>query len=210
MKILAIELSSGRGSIAWQNEAGEPTEVAFANDRRHSGLFFENLQQTLERFGQPELIVVGLGPGSYAGARIAIATATGLSAATGAQLIGLSSLQAFNSDSEEYCVVGDARRHSFFFARVVRRACIEGPLLCTVEELTARMDANGSPVFASEHVSAAPGAVLAYPSAGVLASVAVETPPTSAATPLEPMYLREPHITQPKAAATSKVSDEHN
>ena len=77
MKILALELSSGQGSVAWLENDREPFVRIFANDRKHSGLFFENLQLCSRKFGAPDTIVVGLGPGSYAGVRIAIATAVG-------------------------------------------------------------------------------------------------------------------------------------
>ena len=206
MKILAIELSSGRGTIAWRGGTDDRLEVAFANDRKHSGKFFENLQQTLQRFGTPELIVVGLGPGSYAGTRIAIATATGLQAATGARLLGLSSARAFSTEAAEYCVIGDARRQSYFFVRVARRQCVEGPLLCTRDELLPRLETTAHPVFASEKISDVPDIVLAYPSAQVLAEIAIATPETSAAPPLEPIYMREPHITQPKRASMLNIN----
>ena len=202
MKILAIDLSTGRGSIAWAEGNAEIFETAFANDRKHSGLFFENLQQCLQRFGAPELIAVGLGPGSYAGTRIAIATASGLAAASGARLCGLSSVRAFEADRREYRVIGDARRQSFFFARIRARECVEGPLLCTEDELTARLSSSSHPVFASEQMAAVPEAVLAYPSARVLAAIAAEAPEVSTALPLQPIYLREPHITFPKNTAT--------
>ena len=78
MKILALELSSGQGSVAWLENDREPSVRTFANDRKHSGLFFENLQIYSREFGAPDVIVAGLGPGSYAGVRIAIATAVGL------------------------------------------------------------------------------------------------------------------------------------
>ena len=205
MRTLAIDLSTGRGTIAWQDGTDDGCEIAFANDRKHSGLFFENLQQLLQRFGRPGRIVVGLGPGSYAGTRIAIATASGLQAATGAQLMGLSSLRTFETDAEEYCVIGDARRQSFFFARIARRDCVEGPLLCTGEELSERMQINVTPIFASEAIREAPAAILAYPSARLLARIAAEMPNTLSAAPLEPIYLREPHITQPNSGALAKV-----
>ena len=205
MKILALELSTGRGSIAWQADNAETAEVVFANNRKHSGLFFENLQAMLQRFGAPELIVVGLGPGSYAGTRIAIATASGLQAATGAKLLGLSSLRAIDADAEEYAVIGDARRQSFFFARVAERELVEGPLLCTRDELLARLKATTLPVFASEQIADAPGAIIAYPTARVLAQLAATAPPNIEAVPLEPIYLREPHITQPKPAHSANV-----
>lgn len=205
MKILAIDLSTRRGTIAWAEATADISEVAFPNDRKHSGLFFENLQQTLQRFGKPELIAVGLGPGSYAGTRIAIATATGLQAATGARLLGLSSMRAFESDAGEYIVIGDARRQSFFFTRVTQRKCVEGPLLCTRDELLSRLAGSPHPVFASEKIADFPGLTLDNPSARLLAEIAREMPETSASEPLEPIYLREPHITHPKIAAALNV-----
>ena len=206
MKILALELSTGRGTIAWHVEGAEPFEVAFANDRKHSGLFFENLQQLLHRFGTPELITVGLGPGSYAGTRIAIATATGLQATTGARLVGISSLRALETDSDEYCVIGDARRQSFFFAHVARRECIQGPQLHTRDELIARLAASSHPVFASEKIAGVADNVLtAFPSARILAEIAARGGTPVTPMPLEPIYLRDPHITQPKGTPMPKL-----
>ena len=206
MKILALDLSSGRGSLAWFNGAGDVFDIAFANDRKHSGLFFQNLEQTLQRHGHPELIVVGLGPGSYAGTRIAIATASGLAAATGARLCGLSSVRGFETEAGEYSVIGDARRRSFFFAHVVGRECIEGPLLYTRDELLARVQGSAHPVFASEEIADMPSAVRSYPSARVLAEIAREVPQTGATHALEPIYLREPHITYPKTSPMNVTS----
>ena len=206
MKTLAIDLSTGRGSIAWSDGAGAVFDVAFANDRKHSGLFFENLQHTLQRVGAPELIVVGLGPGSYAGTRIAIATASGLAAATGARLRGLSSARAIETEACEYSVIGDARRQSFFFAHISGRDCAEGPLLYSRDELLARLAGSAHPVFASETIADAPHAVLSYPSARMLAEIASDAPETLASQPLEPIYLRDPHITYPKAPAPTNIS----
>lgn len=206
MKILAIDLSTGRGSIAWSDGGDDVFDVAFANDRKHSGLFFENLQQTLQHFGKPELIVVGLGPGSYAGTRIAIAAATGLSHAIGARLCGLSSMRAFETEARAYSVVGDARRQSFFFAHVVARDCLDGPLLYTRDELLTRLRETAHPVFASEQIADVQNVVLSYPSARVLAEIARAAPESMAEQPLEPIYLREPHITYPKTPARMNVT----
>ena len=206
MKILAIDLSSGRGSLAWSDSAGDVFDVAFANDRKHSGLFFQNLEHTLQRYGRPEIIAVGLGPGSYAGTRIAIATASGLAAATGARLCGLSSVRGFETEAGEYSVIGDARRQSFFFAHVVGRECIDGPLLYTRDELVVRLSESTHPVFASEEIADVPSAVRSYPSARVLAEIAREVPETGATYPLEPIYLREPHITYPKTSPMDVTS----
>src|SRR5215475_14587030 len=116
MKTLALDLSTARGSLAWLDR-----EVEFAcewpNDRKNSAPFFENVQAVRRKFGAPETIIVGLGPGSYAGTRLAISTAVGLQLSCDAHLIGWPSIGAMETDPQEYCIVGDARRKSFFFAR---------------------------------------------------------------------------------------------
>ncbi|MBA3882800.1 MAG: tRNA (adenosine(37)-N6)-threonylcarbamoyltransferase complex dimerization subunit type 1 TsaB [Chthoniobacterales bacterium] len=200
MKILALELSSSRGSIAFRDDAPESSVFEFANDRKHSGAFFDTLKICTARCGMPERIVVGLGPGSYAGTRIAIAAAIGLQSAIRAELIGLASARAFPLDSREYAVVGDARRHSFYYARVRDRRCVEGPLLCSERELQARLAASEIPAFSTGPLQQFSSVTTAFPSALLLAEIGVTEEPTSSDVPLEPIYLREPHITQQKSS----------
>lgn len=199
MKILALELSSGRGSLAWRE--GEVHFVQeWANDRKNSGEFFQSLAKVQKEFGPPDRIVVGLGPGSYAGTRIAISAAIGLQLASKAELIGLSSLCAIECDGPEYAVVGDARRQSFFLAEVRNRILSAPPDLHTPDalrpalaELRSRM-----PIFSVEPLPQFDGMVIRYPSARLLAQLAGEANRAFVLPPLEPMYLREPHITKPK------------
>ena len=130
MRVLALELSSARGSIAFRDGDDEIFATDFANDRKHSGFFFTHLKRCVELCGDAERIVVGLGPGSYAGTRIAIAAAIGLQSGSTAQLGGSPSIIALPTDAPEYVVIGDARRQSFYFALVRQRCCVEGPVLC--------------------------------------------------------------------------------
>lgn len=207
MKILALELSSGQGSIAWLEKGREPFVRIFANDRKHSGLFFENVQFCSREFGAPDAIVVGLGPGSYAGVRIAIATAVGLRLASGAKLIGVASIRGMEATAREYCVIGDARRASFFFGRVSDGRLMEAPSLHSMVELENKITELSMPVYASEPLPQFPKAALAYPSAGKLAEVARDQAGEIAETQsLEPIYLREPHITVAKASRVSALS----
>jgi tRNA threonylcarbamoyladenosine biosynthesis protein TsaB len=199
MKILALELSSGQGSIALREDGREIFAEEFANDRKHSGAFFESLQRCREQFGNPERIVVGLGPGSYAGTRIAIAAAIGLQSAANAELVGVPSFCAIATDADKYCAVGDARRQSFWIAQVQARRCVNEPALCTREELAERLSFISEPIFSAEALTAFPKIAIAYPSARILAAIA-ESSENVLRTPLEPLYLREPHITQPKTA----------
>src|SRR5947207_13634615 len=116
MKVLALELSSARGSLAWRDGRDADFVREWQNDRKNSGPFFEYLVEVQKQFGKPDTIVVGLGPGSYAGTRIAISAAIGLQAASHAPLIGLPSICAIECDAAKYCVIGDARRQPFFFS----------------------------------------------------------------------------------------------
>jgi tRNA threonylcarbamoyladenosine biosynthesis protein TsaB len=206
MKILALELSSVQGSIAWLDGERDPFAVSFSNDRKHSGLFFENLQLTSQQFGAPDLIVVGLGPGSYAGVRIAIAAAVGLRMASGAKLMGVPSICAIDAEAREYCAIGDARRHSFYFARVSAGKLIDGPSLHSAGELEAKIRDTPLPVYASESLAQFPQAIVAFPSARRLGELARDqADEISDSQPLEPIYLREPHITTPKASRPSAL-----
>ena len=198
MKILAFELSSPQGSIAWQEPGAEPFSRSFQNDRKHSGLFFENVEACLKRFGNPDRIAIGLGPGSYAGTRIAIATATGLAAIDRSELIGVPSFCAMETKTKQYAVIGDARRGSYYFAQVRDRRCVEGPLLCTEGELNNRLMNFADSVYATEPLAMFPQMIVNYPGALLLTQIAATMPPPADAQPLEPLYLREPNITYPK------------
>ena len=199
MKILALELSTARGSLAWLSNDVDPVVREWPNDRKNSGPFFENLAQVREQFGLPDAIVVGLGPGSYAGTRIAISAAIGLQAASRARLLGLPSICAI--ENEDYCVIGDARRQLFFFARIRKQDLTEGPSLFNEDELKNKIEtlADSIAVFCSESLPQFPRAVIRYPSAKVLAQLVRDSDRKWKLPPLEPIYLQEPHITLPKS-----------
>jgi tRNA threonylcarbamoyladenosine biosynthesis protein TsaB len=199
VKILALELSSARGSLAWRSDDADLVRE-WANNRKNSGEFFQNLAEVQREFGAPDRIVVGLGPGSYAGTRIAISAAIGLHLASKAELVGLSSLCAIECVAAEYAVVGDARRQSFFLAEIRNNVRSAPPSLLSEAELrTALLPIAGRmPVFGVEELPQFTGVKVSYPSAQILARLAAEVNRTFVLPPLEPMYLREPHITTPK------------
>ena len=198
MKTLALELSTSRGSLAWLDDEIVSTRE-WSNDRRNSSAFFENLQAVRQKFGAPETIIVGLGPGSYAGTRIAISAAIGIQLSCDARLIGYPSICAMECDAQEYCVIGDARRKSFFFARILRNEVREGPTLFSEVELNAKLESldPATPVFSSQSLPQFQGLVVLFPSALILARLAKEPRRRFCLPPLEPLYLREPHITMP-------------
>ena len=199
MKILALELSTSRGSLAWLDDEVD-LEREWPNDRKNSAAFFENLKAVTKKVGNPERIVVGLGPGSYAGTRIAISTAIGLQVSSSARLMGFPSICVMECDADEYCAIGDARRKSFFFARIRGHEVLEGPTLYSESEMKGKLDELDStlPVFSSDSLPQFQRVVICYPSALVMARVARESHRSFFSPPLEPIYLREPHITVPK------------
>ena len=199
MKILAFENSTARGSVAFLENGCPPILFEYENDRKHSGAFFQSLERLSDRFRDADSIVVGLGPGSYAGVRIAIATAIGLQAATGAQVLGLPSICAIDPSSEEYFVIGDARRDSFFLARI-RGNEIAGEIdLCREPELRACLENLDPkiPTHSSETLLQFPQTIVRYPSALLLAKLIQRGIVRASEAPLHPIYLREPHITVP-------------
>src|SRR4029453_5429540 len=151
MKTLAFELSTSRGSLAWLDGEIELLRE-WPSDRKNSAAFFENLQAVQKKFGAPETIAVGLGPGSYAGTRIPISAGIGIQLFCDARLIGYPSICTMECDAEEYCVIGDARRKSFFFARILKNEVVEGPTLFSESELSAKLESLDpvTPVFSSQ------------------------------------------------------------
>jgi tRNA threonylcarbamoyladenosine biosynthesis protein TsaB len=199
MKILAFDLSSRRGSIA-RCDGDETLEACeWSNDRRTSAPFFTALEEMIRRYRAPEMIVVGLGPGSYTGARIAISAAMGIQRTTGACLFGLASVSAISAE-DEYAVIGDAKRTSFFFVRVQRGELVHGIELLSEKQMSARLSEINYSVYTSDDLPQFNNAELRFPSAESLASAAQRFPQNLARVPLTPIYLREPHITSPQAA----------
>ena len=224
MKILALELSSARGSIALLHGDKLKFDREWPNDRKNSGSFFEHLIEVQKQFGNADTVVVGLGPGSYAGTRIAISAAVGLSfGGTGGvcpdpvegvpsdekgrhggrpsiRLIGYPSICAIKCDTAEYCLIGDARRNSFFYARGCDRNLAKGPILMSEAELRQKLDKldQKMPIFTTEKLPQFDRAQLRYPAAKLLARLVTDAKRNLVQPPLEPMYLREPHITIPK------------
>lgn len=206
MKILALELSTTRGSLAWLDDRAEVV-CEWANERKNSASLFENLNAITKKFGVPETIIVGLGPGSYAGTRIAISAAIGLRIPSQSRLVGFPSICSMESDLQEYYVIGDARRKSFFFARIRENNVEEGPTLFSEPDLKTKLNAMETqmPVFTSDSLPQFARAKVRFPSALVLGRLAQEPHRSFSLPPLEPIYLREPHITMPARPVSASL-----
>jgi len=198
MKLLAFDLSTRRGTIALANDKEILGATDWPNDRRTSAPFFATLDEIIRAHGAPETIVVGLGPGSYTGTRIAISAAIGLRATTGAALAGISSLCAV-SDESEFCVIGDAKRASFFFAKISGGLLVNDPELLSENEMNERISSVTTiSIYTSDELPQFTSVKLRFPSAKLLWLRARTFPENVARAPLAPIYLRDPHITTPR------------
>lgn len=206
--ILAFETSTRRASLAlYDPDTGAVAEErVFTSDRAHNAAIFAPLGELLEgRRDRLSGILVGLGPGSYGGVRVGLAVANGLAVALGVPVLGGSSLEAWDVEADAYIVAGDARRGSGFLAMVRDRKLQGEPELVPDDGMGARLEAfaaDGLGLFSADEkvVAAFPGVVLAHPSAARLAIRHRETDFGGAVSaPLEPVYLRAPYITEPKA-----------
>lgn len=209
--LLAIESSTPRASLALYDQEAEQVIWSrdFSSERAHNAVIFAPLAEALDRCGRKlDLIAVGRGPGSYGGVRVGIAVAQGLSLALGAPAIGLSSLEAMGAPESSCAVIGDARRQSWFVARIEQETLAGEPLLLDREGLLAELNQlrhDGVPILTADAALAAEFSpyhvVFRDPGAEWLARRAAALDPSAiarlAAEPLEPHYLRPPHITEP-------------
>lgn len=124
MKVLAIETSTLVGSIAVVELAGGiANELASACDEsgNHSQRIIEHIDSVMSGagvlFGDLAAICIGIGPGSFTGLRIGLATAKGLALATNTPLWPASSLAALACTAPASPLViaaADARRGEIF------------------------------------------------------------------------------------------------
>jgi len=186
MTILTIECSSATGSIALIRDGETLHECSFENPRGRGTAFFESLEKTSLHIESLDLVLVGIGPGSYNSLRVSIAAAWGIARSQSAPLQGICSLLGY--EPQEYHVLGDARANQWFHAHILDGRLASPPALLTPDEAKSRLT-PGAPVFSTspllEH------AHCASPQSIHLARRAAQ------AGPAEPIYLKPPHITKP-------------
>jgi tRNA threonylcarbamoyl adenosine modification protein YeaZ len=187
-KVLLIENSTASGSLA----ASVGDVVGYRSQFSRSGELAIELEKAIKQIGAPDEIVVGIGPGSYTGLRVAAATAIGLATALGCTTYGCPSVLAIEADS---CwIVGDARRESAFLAKVEQGRLKAEPELVLLADLKAllgeRQDRN---VFAVGPIPGHGDLPIVVPKAEYLLKRR-----ESFRASLEPLYLKPPHVTMPK------------
>jgi tRNA threonylcarbamoyladenosine biosynthesis protein TsaB len=185
VKTLLVENSTGWGTLA----VADANEVVLRREFGKSGELAKAIEETFLTLGVPDEIVVGIGPGSYTGLRVASAMAVGIQAAIGCPAYGCASVLGYPAAS--YHVVGDARLGTVFFASVDDKRMTRGPELLPLEEFRELQSRLGkAPLFAVGPVPSCEELKVVRPAAEYLGRCRESFVQT-----LEPLYLKEPHVT---------------
>ena len=98
MRVLAFDTSTAVTAVALLDGVRVLAEDEGPNEDRHGDVLLPRVQGVLAgaglALGEVELIAVGIGPGSFTGLRIGLATAKGLALATGIPRRGVCSRRA--------------------------------------------------------------------------------------------------------------------
>ena len=222
VRLAAIDTSTALGSVA----LFEDGRLVAEDSRRVSNAHGESLlpmvsalfagagwvPSDVKRWG------VGIGPGSFTGCRIGVATVKGIVMATGAEIVGVTSLDAlaFGLDDADLIVSLVPGGKGELFLQAKRRGeFVLAPSHLRIGEIAARLAAlealtpGGRVVVAGEAAAEVDWAPLAgrvsllttpphdAPRAAVVGRIALTAPPGDADA-LEPLYVRPPEITVPK------------
>lgn len=196
--VLALELSTVHGSVAVVAGGEVLYEAAFEAKRSHNAQVFGPLGTALEAAGQRlRGLVVGTGPGSYTGVRIAIAAAQGIALSRQVPVVAISSLLGTLSE-KTFGVVGNARRGRFYVAQVREGILQDKIALFQPDEVEEAMAATSLQRWIScDEVAPVPGIECRVPMARILAGLGFGFDfDTSQEGVLEPIYLEGAFITQ--------------
>lgn len=172
MRLLSIEAATSVASVVAAVDDGELAawREHTRQDlvRRLAGEVARVLGEAGLGFGELDLLVVGLGPGSFTSLRVGLATAKGIALAHDLPLVGVPSLEAMawrmrRTFAGLACPILDARRGEVYAAlyRVGPEAIssVAEPFVVGVEGLAARLEEAGEPGVVFGEVGALPEAV---------------------------------------------------
>jgi tRNA threonylcarbamoyl adenosine modification protein YeaZ len=206
MKILALEFSSPQRSVAVVEERTEAGALALgeaietgARSTNTLGLVEDALRQAQLDREQIEYLVIGLGPGSYNGIRLAIALAQGWQLARPVKLLGISTAECIAAEAQAEGIFGrvhiviDAQRGEFYLAGYDLSAEtsreVEPLRLASLPEVQACHQGGGI-IVGPEVTKWFPGSRVLFPRAATLGRLARGRNGFVPGEKLEPIYLR--------------------
>ncbi len=125
MLVMGIETSSMHGGVALLSEQGLLSEYLLNVRATHTERLLPSIDRVLRdaavTLKQVEGLAVATGPGSFTGLRIGLSTVKGLVAATGAPVVGVSTLEAMAWTlpfcAHPICPILDARKGEVYCAQ---------------------------------------------------------------------------------------------
>jgi tRNA threonylcarbamoyladenosine biosynthesis protein TsaB len=171
--ILGLDTATPATVVAVLPDTGEPVELrhdpAPGERPGHARELLPLAQQALDAvgatFGDIARIAVGVGPGTFTGLRIGVATARALAQATGAEVAAVSTLDALaeaaGAAERPVLAVLDARRGEAFVAAYLGGERVAGPVAIAPEELSVFAERAAAAAPTAPGAPAAPGSWLA-------------------------------------------------
>lgn len=140
MRILAVDTTTARGSVALLADGDVVAELRLASPEGHSSRLLPAVEFLLARLGlrpaEVDGFVVATGPGSFTGLRVGISTVQGLALGLGRPCLGLPALDALAARIKGMapCLVAlmDAYRGEIFGGVYDAEARLQGPLVAEV------------------------------------------------------------------------------
>jgi tRNA threonylcarbamoyladenosine biosynthesis protein TsaB len=222
--LLALDTSITRGSVALLS-SGAVTSRSYDGAGDHAERILDEASKLLADQGLTprdiRAIAICVGPGSFTGVRVGVATAKAIALATGAPLVTASSLELLAASYEgaepgPRVAILDARRGEVFVGVYTR----EGQPLLADQHLAVSAlgplvaSLPGAPVLlgwwpeGAELGAARRSEPSEVPSAEILARVGLarlERGEVASTADLEPLYLRPPDATLPSSSAAKSV-----
>jgi tRNA threonylcarbamoyl adenosine modification protein YeaZ len=190
MLTLVLETSSSVGSIALGNGQMVVQSKEFEAGKRPSTVLFEALRPLGLDHLKLGRIVVGVGPGSFSGIRVALAAAQALATVQAVEIVGVCSAASIGMqlrDVDSLGVFADARRGEFYCTIFNKGYLAKGPYLCSRENLQAEMEKVD--VAASAEILPLPTERV-VPRARDYIYMEADSPHWIRSAVLEPIYLR--------------------
>ncbi len=229
MRLAALETSTALGSIALFDGAELVAEDEARVSNAHGESLLPMLSALFDRAGWKARDIgrwgVGIGPGSFTGVRIAVATVTGIVIATRAEVVGVTSLDALSDGVQKapwiVSVLGAGKGEVFVQARLdgeLVLAPAHVPIAAAggrVAEVMRRQTAAGRAMPGRGRVVIAGEAAHAIDWSAIGADVVLDVDPPhdlpraasvgriaagrrfADADALEPLYVQPPQITAP-------------
>ena len=157
MIVLSVDSSTEAASCAVMDENRLLGEITFNYKKQHSVILMDIIDKLLNNvaldISEVEGFVISMGPGSFTGLRIGLATIKGLAQGTGKPFVGVSTLDALAYNmaytSGIVCPILDALRGNVYTAlykfegeNLVK---IKDYMAISLEELIAMLEAEGQP-----------------------------------------------------------------